>query len=358
MIDPHVHLRDWFEDYKETVIHGLNVAYKVGLDGVFEMPNTDPPLTSKRTILERIVLADKAISKLGITMFHGLYAGVTSNEKQIRNVVKVYHDFFPRVVGLKMYAAHSTGNLGVIDEDSQRKVYRQLASLSYKGVLAVHCEKESLIQHDLWNPDEPYSHVLARTIDSELVSVEDQIKFAREENFEGTLYICHVSVPETVKRIHKANRKLSKQKRSLKIVCGVTPHHALLDEVMMLANNGTMLKMNPPLRPRYMQKQILKHLTHGNINWIETDHAPHTLEDKVLGNASGIPGFPFYPHFISYLTNYLTQEQLAALTHANIEHVFGIKIPTTPRKFDYGLSDEYSFNPYRLFAFNKDNCEL
>ncbi len=46
MIDPHVHLRDWDQAGKETLRHGLSVAWRAGLDGVFEMPNTDPPLTS------------------------------------------------------------------------------------------------------------------------------------------------------------------------------------------------------------------------------------------------------------------------------------------------------------------------
>ena len=47
MIDPHVHLRDWNQAKKETLRHGLGVAWRAGLDGVFEMPNTDPPLTSR-----------------------------------------------------------------------------------------------------------------------------------------------------------------------------------------------------------------------------------------------------------------------------------------------------------------------
>ena len=54
MIDPHVHLRDWNQSAKETLRHGLSVAYRAGLDAVFEMPNTDPPLVRREEIVKRI----------------------------------------------------------------------------------------------------------------------------------------------------------------------------------------------------------------------------------------------------------------------------------------------------------------
>ena len=73
MIDPHVHLRDWSQAHKETVRHGLAVAYNSGLDAVFEMPNTEPALISIANIERRIELADKATEELGIPIFHGLY---------------------------------------------------------------------------------------------------------------------------------------------------------------------------------------------------------------------------------------------------------------------------------------------
>jgi len=83
MIDPHVHLRDWNQTVKETVKHGLSVAYKAGLDAVFEMPNTDPAMTSLEELKRRIQLADKAIKELKIRIHHGIYAGVTPNADQI-----------------------------------------------------------------------------------------------------------------------------------------------------------------------------------------------------------------------------------------------------------------------------------
>ncbi len=103
MIDTHVHLRDGEEKDKETVLHGLEVAYRAGLDGVFEQPNPKPALTTRGAIEDRLELADKAIDKLGVKIFHGIHAGLTADPKQIEEVYEVYVEYFPRVVGFKMF---------------------------------------------------------------------------------------------------------------------------------------------------------------------------------------------------------------------------------------------------------------
>ena len=138
MIDPHVHCRDWSQSYKETVKHALFVAEKVGLSGIFDMPNTSPPINSKEAIKKRLTEADKIKS----SVFYGIYAGLTSDKNQIKEVVKTWKELFPKVVGLKMFAGHSVGNLGIVEEEEQKLVYQILAEKGYDGVLVIHCEKD------------------------------------------------------------------------------------------------------------------------------------------------------------------------------------------------------------------------
>jgi len=226
MIDPHVHLRDWEQKSKETLKHGLMVAKRAGLSGVFEMPNTSPPITSIAKIKERIKLADD----VGVDIFHGLYAGVTSDPVQIKEVVKAHKELFPRVVGLKLFAGHSTGNMGLVGEQTQQKVYANLVEDGFTGVLVVHCEKESLMKSSLWDPEDPFTHTLVRPPEAEVESVKDQIAFAKEAGFKGNLHIAHISVPESVKIIEKA-----RDDKNIKftITCGITPHHCVLYDEMM-----------------------------------------------------------------------------------------------------------------------------
>lgn len=348
MIDPHVHLRDWNQSSKETIKHGLFVAYNAGLDAVFEMPNTDPSLVSLELIKKRIQLADKVIKELGINIFHGIYAGITDDINQIKEMVHVYNILFPRVVGFKMFAGRSTGNLGLLEEEIQRKIYSTLSKLNYKGVIAVHCEKESYFITNLWNPNKPITHCLARPPISEIESIKDQIKFAHEEGFEGTLHIVHVSVPESLSLIESKRKEVK-----FKITCGLTPHHALLYDEMMNEKEGVFLKVNPPLRTKKMQEEMLKALLDGRIDFIETDHAPHTLIDKKEKHASGFPGLIFYPKFVNFLKNKnLSDDFINKITHLNIEKTFGINIEQNKNNKQYdkekinSLINEYEFNAY------------
>ena len=342
MIDPHVHLRDWKQKDKETVKHGLQVASKAGLTGVFEMPNTSPALTSRDSLVKRIELADRVIEELGIQMFHGIYAGCTKDVNQIEEVVKAHNELFPRVVGLKMYAGHSTGNMGIVDEESQQLVYLTLKRLDYQGVLAVHCEKESQLRPELWNPSNPHTHTLARPATAEVESVKDQITFAEAAGFEGTLHICHISVPETLEEVEKARNNLT-------ITCGLTPHHAMLHDEMMHGSDGILYKMNPPLRTEDDKEYMLRALINGRIEWIETDHAPHTLKDKKEGYASGIPGFPYYPHFIQCLRQRgMPEQRIREVTHGTIEKIFRIKVAGSYGLEFYNLADEYEFDVWYI----------
>ena len=245
MIDPHVHLRDWQEASKETVCHGLKIADEVGLDAVFEMPNTDPLIIDKKTVLKRIKLADSCNSKI----FHGLYIGLTISKEQIAEAVRLHNSLFPRVVGLKLFARPSTGSLAIKDYSHQKFVFRILKKLRFKGVIAVHCEDETLFKPDKWNPTIPITHSESRPPIAEIFSVKNILKIAQDLKFDGSVHICHVSVPESVTEIEKV-----KQQNQLKVSCGITIHHAILYKQLMEKVNGILLKVNPPLRDLEIQK--------------------------------------------------------------------------------------------------------
>jgi len=50
VIDLHVHLRDFEQDYKETIESGTKAAINGGVTSVFAMPNTKPPLDNVESI--------------------------------------------------------------------------------------------------------------------------------------------------------------------------------------------------------------------------------------------------------------------------------------------------------------------
>lgn len=279
MIDAHVHLRDWGQTAKETLSHGMALALRCGIDELFDMPNTVPPLTTRLSVMKRIEDA-KACN---LALRYHLYVGLTSDPRQIEEAVELSREFPQQVIGMKMFAGHSTGNMGMVEETLQRSVYTQLAHLGYEGVVALHCEKESLLLPALEDPSDFSSHSFARPVEAEVASVADQLQFSLEAGFKGHLHICHLSSVASLALVEEA------KKQGRRVSCASTAHHLLLS-LEDARDRKLYAKMNPPLRSEEERAQLFAALLAGRIDWIETDHAPHTIADKEQG-ASGIPGF-------------------------------------------------------------------
>ncbi len=318
MIDIHVHLRDGELAYKETIAHGGSLAAIAGFSAVFDMPNTTPPLTSRENIVARLKLAEQSLRE--VNLFYGVYAGITLNPVQIEEAVNCFNEFFPKVVGLKMFAGHSTGNMGITEKNEQAIVYETLSKLKYKGVLAIHCEKESLMDSSVFNLEEPETHSLARPNIAEVESVKDQIELAKHYGFQGHIHICHISTKEAVQLVVEA------KKQGMNISSGATAHHSLLntESYSYLGLHG---KMNPPLRSEEDRAAIFSGLISGDIDWIESDHAPHTLGEKKKG-ASGIPGFAGMLLLIEKLRKEKCSEsRLKEICGEAVNKTFGLNLP-------------------------------
>ncbi|MEK6871869.1 MAG: amidohydrolase family protein [Nanoarchaeota archaeon] len=336
-IDCHVHLRDCEEKYKETIKHGLEVALDSGVDAVFDMPNTNPPLTTKKAITDRLLLAKAAEIK---EVFYGIYAGVTADQEQVRQTIDIARKH-KQIVGIKLYAGHSTNNMGVIHLSDQEKIYETLAKEGYTGVLAVHCEKESEMDKNEWNPLVPVSHCFARPEIAEIASVKDQIANTQKYNFKGKLHIAHISSPTAVKLVQQAKTQ------GLDISCGICPHHFIYDWEQMHKKDGLVWKMNPPLRSPQAREQMLNYLHEGKIDWIETDHAPHTLHEKTqYPFLSGITGLQHWPLFREFLRkNNFSEIQIEKTTFENVRKRFNLDIHKSERKIKDRKKD-YPFNFY------------
>lgn len=334
-IDCHTHCRDEKASYKgETIEHALRVAEDSGLSGIFDMHNIPDPITTRKRVLERITLAEAVNSDV----FFGIYVGITPNLKQVGEAVRCYKEFFPKsedkvgVIGLKMFAEKS-------NTEEQLKIYKKLAKLGYDGVLDVHCEKESEMHPELWDPSRPISHCDTRPENSEIASVKDQIKFAQENEFAGNLHIVHVSTPQSVEIINAV-------KNYMRISCGVCPHHLLLSREIMSQRGGVMYKMNPPLRDFSLRERLFKKFLEGEIDILESDHAPHSFEEKTEKYLSGIPNLASWPDFIDILkAKGVSQELLDKVAFENVNRIFRTDIKRINKPLKNHVQD-YVFDPY------------
>lgn len=349
IIDPHVHLRDFNEAHKETIAHGLKVAELAGLTAVCDMPNSNPPASSLEVVLQRIERAKAAESPVK----YFIYMLLTPDEAQVRKAVEAYNQV-PQVVGFKIYVGPTTGSPGIKEEKYVRAIYRTLGAEGFKGPVGVHCEQESMFDEGFWSkdnprPSKPRFHAYSRPWQSEVVSVAEQLRFAKEEGFQGTLYVPHVSVPESVYLVNEV--------RGVNAVCGVCPHHLLFDWGVMTEPDGLLMKMNPPLRPPGMNDELLKLLLEGKIDWIETDHAPHLeSEHREPPYASGVIGLPKWPKFVKWLRDKgMRDGQIRDVTFNNVRRAFPKLRDLVPRECTpvEGLDGRYPYDQYKPFGVLK-----
>lgn len=81
---------------------------------------------------------------------------------------------------------------------------------------------------------------------------------------------------------------------------------------------------------------------------MESDHAPHTKEDKLEKQMSGIPNLASWPDFIEILkTRGVSQELLDRVAYENVNSIFGTQIPRLNMPVQRGKHLwDYAFDPY------------
>ena len=101
--------------------------------------------------------------------------------------------------------------------------------------------------------------------------------------------ICHVSTLEGAKKILEAKA------RGVNVTAEIAPHH------LYFSKARKDLQVNPPIRVGEENRPALVALLREKrIDYLATDHAPHTKEEKVAG-ISGMPHLDTFGPFVTWL---------------------------------------------------------
>jgi dihydroorotase len=299
IIDIHSHLRDMGQSEKETFITGTKAAAFSGITTVFNMPNTKPPAINTEQIKKWIKKAESNIY-VNVGFIAGVPKGIDENE--IKRIVDL------GIIGFKIYPLDS---LNEIDWKNPHNIQSILKiSSKFRIPIFIHAdwpisgsEREKI---EKLKSKEKSKNVLDFHNKLHPVNMEEKYvrfiinqykKIVSENNLSPEKYpiihFCHISCKNSYNLI---NDTLRSNKR-LKISFEITPHHLLLSNDINLENENYG-KVLPPLRDNDHPKFLFNELKNGNIEFIGTDHAPHTLEEKLknyVNAPSGFPGFETYP---------------------------------------------------------------
>ncbi|MFK9092358.1 dihydroorotase [Bacillus salipaludis] len=294
-IDLHVHLREPGGEKKETIATGTMAAAKGGFTTVATMPNTRPV---PDTINHMEDLQKRIQETAHVRVLP--YASITT-----RLLGQELTDF----AGLKGAGAFAFTDDGVGIQSASMMLEAMQKAAALDMPVVAHCEENTLINkgcvHD--------GTFAKRNNLNGIPSICESVQIARDvllaEAAGCHYHVCHVSTKESVRVIRDAKRA------GIKVTAEVTPHHLLLTEHDIPGLDAN-YKMNPPLRDEADRAALIEGLLNGSIDFIATDHAPHTLEEKSEGMELapfGIVGletaFPLlYTHLV--LKNMISLEEL------------------------------------------------
>ncbi len=122
-------------------------------------------------------------------------------------------------------------------------------------------------------------------IQDEIVALNaTKLALKLSKKYQRRLHILHLSTG--------IEAELLRQDKPSWVTAEVTPQHLLLN-TSAYEKIGTLAQMNPPLRSPENNQVLWQALLDGVIDFIATDHAPHTLAEKAKGypqTPSGMPG--------------------------------------------------------------------
>ncbi|MCL8205519.1 dihydroorotase [Ligilactobacillus agilis] len=259
LVDVHVHYREPGFTHKETIKTGSAAAAHGGYTTVCAMPNLNP-VPDQPELLSQLVEKNQADGKVHINQYSAITKGLKSEELVDFKAMKEAGAF-----------AFSNDGCGVQTAGVMYQAMKQAAALDM--AIVAHVEDNSLLFGGVMHAGKRAEELGLPGIlgISESSQIARDLLLAKETGVH--YHVCHVSTKESVELVRLAKA------HGINVTCEVAPHHLLLADEDIPANDGY-YKMNPPLRAKADQAALVAGLLDGTIDMIATDHAPHSIDEK------------------------------------------------------------------------------
>ena len=268
VIDPQVHFREPGLEYKEDLFTASCACAKGGITSFLEMPNTRPLTTTQQALDDKLHRAS-----LKCLVNYGFFVGATAENKEDLLLAEP-------TPGIKIFMGSMHGDL-LVDQD----VALEAIFAHGQRLIAVHAEDQARInqrRQEFAGIHDPAIHSQIQDDQAALLATKLALKLAKK--YHRRLHILHLSTA--------LEADLLRQDKPSWVTAEVTPQHLLLN-TSAYEKIGTWAQMNPPLRSHHDNEVLWQALKDGVIDFIATDHAPHTLAEKAQeypNTPSGMPG--------------------------------------------------------------------
>lgn len=281
-IDDQVHFREPGLTHKGNIETESRAAVAGGITSFIEQPNTVPNAVTQELLEDKYQIA----AKTSYANYSFMMGGTNDN---LEEVLKTN----PRnVAGIKLFLGSSTGNMLVDNPEVLEKIFS-----STKMLIAVHCEDEATIKantekyREEFGDDIPMKyHHLIRSAEACYLSSSKAIELAKKTG--ARLHVFHLS---TAKEMELFTNKIPLEQKQ--ITAEVCVHHLWFTDADY-ETKGSLIKWNPAVKTQEDKDALWKALLDDRIDVIATDHAPHTLEEKINPYMTCPSGGPLVQHAV------------------------------------------------------------
>lgn len=311
LVDMHVHLRDPGFTDKEDIVTGTNAAARGGFTSIACMANTNPVADSPEVLR---YIREKAQQQGSGTLVWPV-AALTVGEKG-----EEMTDF--RALKEAGAVALSDDGVPVMNANLMRDAL--LKSGRADMTILCHEEDRDMVKNYAVNEGRVSRQlgIHGRPAIAEEIMIMRDAMLAEETG--QRVHICHISTAKGVDIVRRYKR------RGVRITCETCPQYFTLTHEEVL-RQGSMARVNPPLRPTRDRDAIRAALEDGTIDCIVTDHAPHTIAEKALPLTEAPSGMVGLETSLAlsltelYHTGLLTLEQLMAKMSVNPARLLGLR---------------------------------